>query len=137
KELEDEAKKDAEETKQRLDKVEARLDKKEDELESREEAVRLEKEKLFIAAEEVKEIKERVLEKEKSINQELEKVAGYTEEEAKKLLIGKIERDSQEDFRSRLLKISREGEQKLKEKARDILVSAVHRLANSNVTEFM
>ncbi|HPX52306.1 MAG TPA: ribonuclease Y [Candidatus Paceibacterota bacterium] len=137
KELEDEAKKNAEETKQRLDKVEARLDKKEDELESREEAVRLEKEKLFIAAEEVKEIKERVLEKEKSINQELEKVAGYTEEEAKKLLIGKIERDSQEDFRSRLLKISREGEQKLKEKARDILVSVVHRLANSNVTEFM
>jgi len=137
KELEDEAKKNAEETKQRLDKVEARLDKKEDELESREEAVRLEKEKLFIAAEEVKEIKERVLEKEKSINQELEKVAGYTEEEAKKLLIEKIERDSQEDFRSRLLKISREGEQKLKEKARDILVSAVHRLANSNVTEFM
>lgn len=137
KEIEDEARKNADEMMQRLDKTEARLDKKEDEIESREEAVKLEKEKLFTAAEEVKEIKDRVLEREKSIAKELEKVAGYSEEEAKNLLIAKIERDSEEDFRSRLLKISREGEQKLKEKARDILVSAVHRLANSNVTEFM
>lgn len=137
KEIEDEARKNADEMMQRLDKTEARLDKKEDEIESREEAVKLEKEKLFTAAEEVKEIKDRVLEREKSIAKELEKVAGYSEEEAKNLLIAKIERDSEEDFRSRLFKMSREGGQRLEEKAKDILLSTIHRLANSNITEFM
>lgn len=137
KEIEDVAKRNAEEMKQRLDKVETRLDKKEDDLESREEAVKLEKEKLFSVAEEVKSIKERVLEKEKSINKELEKVASFSEQEARKILIEKIERDSQEDLKSRLLKISRDGEKMLEEKAKDILVSVMHRLANSNITEFM
>lgn len=137
KEIEDEARKNADEMMQRLDKTEARLDKKEDEIESREEAVKLEKEKLFTAAEEVKKIKDRVLEREKSIAKELEKVAGYSEEEAKNLLIAKIERDSEEDFRSRLFKMSREGGQRLEEKAKDILLSTIHRLANSNITEFM
>ncbi|MEA4910909.1 Ribonuclease Y [bioreactor metagenome] len=137
KEIEDASKKDADEMKQRLDKTEARLDKKEDELESREEAVKLEKEKLFSAAEEVKNIQERVLEKEKGINKELEKVASLSEEEARKILIEKVERDSGEDIKSRLLKISRDGEKKIEEKAKDILVSVIHRLANSNITEFM
>ena len=92
KEIEDVAKRNAEEMKQRLDKVETRLDKKEDDLESREEAVKLEKEKLFSVAEEVKNIKERVLEKEKSINKELEKVASFSEQEARKILEKLIEK---------------------------------------------
>lgn len=137
KKIEEEALKFSEDIKQRLDKTEARLDKKEDELESREEAVKLEKEKLFAAAEEVKEIKERVSKKEKSIDAELEKVAGLTEAEAKDILITRIEKENEEDLKSRILKLSRDGEQKLEEKARDILVTAIHRMANSNITEFM
>lgn len=137
KRIEEEALKYSDEIKQRLDKTEARLDKKEDELESREEAVKLEKEKLYGAAEEVKEIKERVINKEKSIDKELEKVAALTQEDAKKLLINRIEKENEEDLKSRLLKLSRDGEQKLEEKAKDILVTAIHRMANSNITEFM
>lgn len=137
KRIEEEALKYSDEIKQRLDKTEARLDKKEDELESREEAVKLEKEKLYGAAEEVKEIKERVINKEKSIDKELEKIAALTQEDAKKLLINRIEKENEEDLKSRLLKLSRDGEQKLEEKAKDILVTAIHRMANSNITEFM
>ncbi|MEN9338409.1 MAG: hypothetical protein RI945_134 [Candidatus Parcubacteria bacterium] len=137
KRIEEEALKFSEDIKQRLDKTEARLDKKEDELESREEAVKLEKEKLLSAAEEVKQIKERVSQKEKSIDSELEKVASLTEEEAKSILIKRVEKNSEEDFKSRLLKLSRDGEQRLEEKAKDILITSIHRMANSNITEFM
>lgn len=137
KEIEEEAKKNTEETKQRLDKTEARLDKKEDELESREEAVKLEKEKLFSAVEEIKQIKERISERENKISKELERVASLTREEAKDLLIQKIEKENEEDFRSRLFKLTRDGEQKLEEKARDILATVVHRIGNSNNIEFM
>lgn len=137
KKIEEEALKFSEEVKQRLDKTESRLDKKEDELESREEAVKLEKEKLYAAAEEVKQIKDRASQKEKSINNELEKVAKLSEVEAKNILMSRIEKNNEEDIKSRLLKLSREGEQKLEEKARDILVTSIHRMANSNITEFM
>ena len=137
KKIEEDSLKFSEEIKQRLDKTEYRLDKKEDELESREEALKIEKEKLFIAANEIKEIKERVNKKEKNIDFELEKVAKLTEEEAKNTLIKRIEKESEEDLKSRMLKLSRDGEQKLNEKAKDILVTSIHRMANSNITEFM
>ena len=137
KKIEEDSLKFSEEIKQRLDKTESRLDKKEDELESREEALKIEKEKLFIAANEIKEIKERVNKKEKNIDFELEKVAKLTEEEAKNTLIKRIEKESEEDLKSRMLKLSRDGEQKLNEKAKDILVTSIHRMANSNITEFM
>ncbi len=135
--IEEEALKFSEEMKQRLDKTETRLEKKEDELESREEAVKLEKEKLLNLGEDLKQIKENILKKEKSIDKELEKIAGYTKEEAKNILIQNIEKESEEDFKSRLLKLSRDGEQKLNQKANDILATIIHRVANSNITEFM
>lgn len=137
KKIEEEALKFSEEIKQRLDKTEARLDKKEDELESREEAVKLEKEKLFSAAEEIKEIKARISKKENSIDSELEKVASLTKEEAKNILIKKIEKEASEDLQSRLLKLSRDGEQRFEAKAKDILANAIYRIGNSNITEFM
>jgi ribonuclease Y len=137
KRIEEEALQTSLEIKQRLDKTESRLDKKEDELESREEAVKLEKEKLYSAAEEIKEIKERVSQKEKNIDKELEKVAGLTEEEARNILIKRIEKNNEEDLKSRILKLSRDGEQKLEEKAKEILITSIHRMANSNITEFM
>ncbi len=137
KRIEEEALKFSEEIKQRLDKTESRLDKKEDELESREEAVKLEKEKLINAGEELKQIKERINNKEKNIDKELEKVANLTEIEAKNILINRIEKESEEDLKSRLFKISRENDQKVEEKAKEILVTSIHRIANSNITEFM
>lgn len=135
--IEEEAIKNSLEIKQRIDKTEARLDKKEDELESKEEAIKLEKEKLLNAAEDIKIIKAKIEIKEKSINQELEKIAKYTEEEVKNLLFKKIEKENEEDLRSRSLKLARDGEQKLKEIAKDILATSIHRMANSNITEFM
>lgn len=136
KEKEEETLKVLDERKQRVDKLEIRLDKKEDELASREESLSHEKEKVFTLAEEVKLIKTNLLEKELQINKELERVASLKEEEAKELLLNKIEKESEEDLKSRMFKLSREGERKLEEKARNILTSAIHRLANTNHTEF-
>lgn len=125
------------EIKQRLDKAELRLDKREDDLESKEEALSLEKEKLLTQAEKVKGLKENLSKKEIDLAKALEEIAGYSKEEAKNLLFQEIEKNSQEDLKSRLLKLTRDGEQKLQEKAREILVTSIHRMANSNITEFM
>lgn len=136
--IEEESLKFAEEVKQRLDKTESRLDKKEDELESREEALKIEKEKLFSAAEDIKEIKRRTIEKEKSVDSKIEGVAALSQNEAKEILFKKIEDESNEDLKSRLLKLSREGEQKYENFVKEILVNTMYRVGNSNgITEFM
>lgn len=136
--IEEESLKFAEEVKQRLDKTESRLDKKEDELESREEALKIEKEKIFSAAEDIKEIKRRSLEKEKSVDSKIENIAALSKTEAKEILFKKIEDESSEDLKSRLLKLSREGEQKYENFVKEILVNTMYRVGNSNgITEFM
>mgnify|MGYP003434328659 FL=1 len=136
--IEEESLKFSEEVKQRLDKTESRLDKKEDELESREEALKIEKEKLFSAAEDIKEIKRKTIEKEKSIDSRIENIATLSKEDAKEILIKKIEDESAEDLKSRLLKLSREGEQKYESFVKEILVNTMYRVGNSNgITEFM
>ncbi|MBP9765962.1 MAG: ribonuclease Y [Candidatus Pacebacteria bacterium] len=135
--IEEESLKFSEEVKQRLDKTESRLDKKEDEIESREEALKMEKEKLFSAAEEIKEIKKKTLEKEKSIDEKIENIAALSKAEAKEILIKKIEDESAEDLKSRLLKLSRDGEQKYDNFVKDILVNSMYRVGSSNSTEFM
>lgn len=136
--IEEESLKFSEEVKQRLDKTESRLDKKEDELESREEALKIEKEKLFSAAEDIKEIKRKTQEKEKSIDNRIETIASLSKIEAKEILFKKIEEESAEDLKSRLLKLSREGEQKYENCVKEILVNTMYRVGNSNgITEFM
>ena len=136
--IEEESLKFSEEVKQRLDKTESRLDKKEDELESREDALKIEKEKLFSAAEDIKEIKRKTIEKEKSIDSRIENIATLSKEDAKEILIKKIEDESAEDLKSRLLKLSREGEQKYESFVKEILVNTMYRVGNSNgITEFM
>lgn len=136
--IEEESLKFSEEVKQRLDKTESRLDKKEDELESREEALKIEKEKLFSAAEDIKEIKRRSIEKEKSVDSKIENIAALSKNEAKEILFKKIEDESNEDLKSRLLKLSREGEQKYENFVKEILVNTMYRVGNSNgITEFM
>jgi ribonuclease Y len=135
--IEEESLKFSEEVKQRLDKTESRLDKKEDELESREEALKIEKEKLFSAAEDIKEIKKKTQEKEKSIDNKIETIASLSKTEAKEILFKKIEEESAEDLKSRLLKLSREGEQKYENVVKEILVNTMYRVGNSNITEFM
>lgn len=125
------------EVKQRIDKTEARLDKREDDLESQSEALSNEKNKLLEAKEEILKIKNNLLEKESTINDTLEKIARYSEEEAKNIIFQRVENNNAEDLKIRTLKLAREGEQKLAEKAREILATSIHRMANSNITEFM
>lgn len=57
--------------------------------------------------------------------------------EAKEILIKKIEDESAEDLKSRLLKLSRDGEQKYDNFVKDILVNSMYRVGSSNSTEFM
>jgi ribonuclease Y len=63
-------------------------------------------------------------------------MASIDKEEAKEALLQTITKESEEDITSRILKLARDGEAKLEERARDILVNAIYRIGNSHVSQF-
>ncbi len=109
---------------------EAFLDKRQQDLDSEVEQV---KQKI----EEVHSVKERVDELKESQDKELERVGQITKEEAKEELIGRLERESQEDIVARVQKLEKLGAEKLERKAQDILTTAIHRLGNAVTTDVL
>ncbi len=126
-----ELKKKEEEKAQYFKKTEDRLVKKEELLDKRQQDIEAEVEGVKKKIDEVKVIKERTLTLEEEKKKELERVARMTAEEAKTELIKKMERDAAEDLAVRLQKLDIFGQEKIEQRAKDILTTVIHRLGNS------
>lgn len=124
-------------TEERIIKQEERVDKREQDLIRKEQDVTNELVSLREKGKEVEAYKVSVEEKEKGIITELEKVAGLTHGEAQAMLLHKIAHEQEEDLNSRMLKLARDGEARLEEKAKEILVSSIYRIANGTISQFM
>lgn len=68
---------------------------------------------------------------------ELAKVAGLSIDEAKKELLRIIEKESEEDLTIRMQKLETEGQERLESRAKEILSTAIQRLAVSTSGEMM
>lgn len=115
---------------ERIFKREEAIDKKQVELDREIEAVKT-------RIEEVKSIKEKaeaMLEERKS---ELSRVAGLTKQEALEELYKEVEKDAQDDLLMRAAKLERDGFERLEKRAREILVTSIHRLGNSVASDTM
>lgn len=134
--IEEEALSRAQAVRTELEKSEDRLQKQEERLDKRDNELTQELDTLRIKARELEDLKEIVVVKERTASKEVERIAGLTQEEARDAVFAKITRESEEDLQSRMLKLSRDGEQKLMDRARDILVNCVYRIANTNVSAF-
>ena len=121
----------------RIIKQEERLDKRESEIISRDDEITKELQSIREKSKELNSFREKIEEKEKNISRELEKIAQLSRGEAQELLINRIEKESEEDLQSRALKLSRDGEKILEDKAKDILVSSIYRIANGQISQFM
>ena len=121
----------------RIIKQEERLDKRESELITKESNVEKEFDILKQKGKDLESVKERLLEKETIMSKQLEVVAGLSREAAREQLFMKITKESEEDLQSRVLKLARDGEVRLEEKAREILVSSIYRIANGPIAQFM
>lgn len=118
-------------------KTEDRLIKKEAFLDQRQVDIDKEVENIKQKIAEIKAIKEKADNLEKSKQSELEKISQLTAEDAKNELIKIIEKQSEEDFMIRMQKLEMLGSEKLEKKAKEILVSSIHRLANSVSSDIM
>jgi len=118
-------------------KTEDRLIKKEELLDKRQQDIDTEVEKVKSKIDEVKEIKgqiETLIEKKQN---ELEKIAGLSKEQAKSELFTTLESQNEEDILVRMQKLESETNEKLERKAQEILTASIHRLGNSVTSDVL
>ncbi len=117
--------------------TEERLVRKEDMLDKRQGNIDNEQEVLGKKNEELAKIREEAHTLIAAQQEKLEKVAGLTAEEAKHELIHSVEKQYEEDVEGRMRKLEINGNEKLEQRAREILTTSVHRLGNSVVSDVL
>lgn len=126
-----------EEREEKLEKLEERLTKKEEFLDERQRDLDTTDE----------EIKKRELDAERreaeaanlvaERTKELARMAHLSEDKARELLMHEIERENEEAILLRIQKLDANGRERLEDKARNILLAAIHRLGNAVNSEAM
>ena len=116
-------------------KLEERLMQKEEQVEKQKDRLEREKKELEQKISFLRKKKEEIEQMEEKRRQELERVASLSEEEAREELFRAIEKKYEEDFLSRLQKLELVGKDEIERRAKDILVSAIQRLASPTAAE--
>lgn len=133
--IQEEVKKEEQVVQKKLTEIENRLIKKEETLDQRNESVDKLREELDVKVASVKKLKEDVEEIYKSQSQELEKISALSKEEAKKLLLAKVEEDSKEDIVHQIKKVEQDFKEKAQEKAKWMIANSIARLASETTAE--
>lgn len=120
-----------------LKQVEERLVRKEELLDKRQTGLDSDADALAKKTEEVQATKEKVAELVKAQQEKLEKVAHLSAEEARTELVQSIEKQYENDLEGRMRKLEISGNERLEQRAKEILTSSVHRLGNSVVSDVL
>lgn len=131
----DEAKKEEIERNRQADRNEQRLAKKEEGLEKKSGEIENQKAVLQDKVAQVMKIKDEVLKIKEEQFEKLQKVADLNVEEAKKIIIEKVEKDSKEDIIKRISQLEQEGMEELKKRANDIIVQAIQKYSGAHTAE--
>ncbi len=132
-----EAKKEEKEREEKSKVTEDRLIKKESLLDQRQLDIDKEVENIKQKISEIKEIRERAEKMEEEKKSELLSISKMSEEQAKTELFGSLERKYESDLLERIQKLEKDGEDRLENKAKDILVNSIQRLSTSVAADTM
>ncbi len=131
----EEAKREREKILEDILEREKRINQKEQILDEKEVNL-LNKEKNLIEKEE--KLNEKIKEidlKEKELEETLEKISGFTKEEALKILFSRIEKENEAEILERVIKIKQNQREVIEKEVRNILLDALPRYARSVVSE--
>jgi ribonucrease Y len=117
--------------------TEKRLIKKDELLDARQTEIDKEVENIKMKVEEVKKIQEKVSKIEEEKRDELEKIARLTEGEARDELLKDVEKKYEEDVLVKIQKLENSNEEKLEQRAKEILATSIQRLAVSTASDLM
>jgi ribonuclease Y len=121
----------------KLEKSEERLLKKEDLLDNRQLDLDKKSEEIQKKIEQIKEIKEEILQKRDDADKKIQEIAKLSEEEAKQKVLSLVEEKYENDLLVRMQKLENTAQEKLEQKARNIVSSVIQRVSNEGNTELM
>lgn len=133
--LQDEVKREEQRSQAKLDEIEERLIKKEDLLDRKHDDVEKLRSDLDNKVTSIKQLRDEVESIYKLQSQQLEKIAGMSKEEAKVLLLQKVEEESREDIALQIKKAEKDLLDKADEKAKWIVADAIMRCAAATTAE--
>lgn len=135
--IEDELKKKVAVAEEKHGKTEDRLVKKEELLDKRQIDIDSESEAIREKIEEIKGLKSQLDERIEKADEKLEEMAGLSKEEALEQVIEKVEKSHEENVLVRIQKLEVLGQERLEEKARQIISAAIHRIGNTVHADIM
>jgi len=131
----EEVKRDEKKRQDQIFRHEKRLESREENLDRKIDEIEREKKILLSKADEVKRIRKETESARQEQLKRLEKIAGLSKEEAKKILLQLAEEQNREILAERIKKLEKEGQEELEKKARNIMSLAMQRYAGSHAAE--
>lgn len=135
--LRTEAKNEEKQLREEIKKEEDRLHNKEALIDQRQNEVNKSSEELKNKIEEVRLIKVGIDESKSIQDKKLESIAGLTMDQARDQIMKHAETQHEEDLLMRLQKFDRDAQEKLANRAKEILATSIQRLASSTASEMM
>lgn len=133
----DEIKKTEKEKEKERKSIEERLLKKDELLDNRQLDVDKDMERAKTKIEEVQNARKQLENLEAEKQKEIERVAMLSAEDARKELFSMLERQNEEDLLLRMQKLENMGAERLEQRAKEILTTAIHRLGNSVASDIL
>jgi len=131
----EEAKKKELERENQITRLEERLSKREETIDKKMEEVDRGRAILEKKADEIRQIKKEVEEARKQELKRLEKIAGFSKEEAKKVLLQLTEEENRDLIAKKIKALEEGGREELDKKAKDIMTQAIQRYAGSHAAD--
>lgn len=131
----EEAKREESERRKEINDLQKRLEQRENSFSQKLINLQEKQQKLYDKVNEVTEIKEKIKTIKDEQLEKLEKIAKLSTEEAKQVLIKNLEERVADDLLLRLRKLESESNEKIEEKARDMMATAMQRLASTYTLE--
>ncbi|HPN54645.1 MAG TPA: ribonuclease Y [Candidatus Moranbacteria bacterium] len=134
-EILEEAKKLEKEREDQIIRTEQRLEKREMVIDKKTEEVEQSRKILEQKAEEIRKIRKESEEVRKKELARLEKIAGLSKEQAKKILLQLTEEENREDIAKHIAKIDKEGAEEIEKRAKTLMTSIIQKYAGSHAAE--
>jgi len=131
----EESKREESQRRNEIHQMQKRLEQKENAFSQKLLELQDKQQKLYDKVTEVQEIKEKIKTIQEEQANKLEEVSKLSREQARNILIKEVEEKSAEDLMVRIKKLRNESEEKIEEKARDLLASAMQRMVSSYTVE--
>ncbi len=131
----EEAKKKEQERENQIIRQEERLGKREELLDKKTEEIDRGRTLLMKKADEIRQIRKEAEEARKQELKRLEKIAGFSKEEAKKVLLQLTEEESREIIAKRIKTMEMSGQEELDKRAKDIMTQAIQKYASSHAAD--